>query len=160
MLLQKVAVNLSCVNPSKSLHGVNQDAMQNEALQVAHLSWYGVYMKSSCSDTWPHNKNSQLVRDKCEKADLSANVSNVLSVTPVSTPDITYRNVYCASCNYHNVSEYVFWKPGLYCAKKIDNSLVDYDGYTQKGTDPHNTTLQNTEEYCSIAYFRQPTVTA
>ena len=115
----------------------------------AQKSWYGVYMRTTCSETWPHNENSQQVRDKCEKADLSVNVSNALSVTPVSTPDITYRNVYCALCNYHNVSEYVYWKPGIYC----DDGTVG--GEPLNG----NVTLQNTEKNCSIAYFNQPTVT-
>jgi hypothetical protein len=127
---------------------LNQEAGSNIIeVQEAQTSWYGVYMRTTCSETWPHNENSQQVRDRCEKADLSVNVSNVLSVTPVSTPDITYRNVYCALCNYQNISEYVYWKPGLDC------------GITSGETINGKVTLQSIEKNCRVAYSMHPTVT-
>ena len=125
--------------------GVDTRAQErHDQIRKAHSSRYGVYMRSSCSEKWPHNEKSQQIRDKCEKADESVSVSNVLSVTPVSTPDITYTNVYCAICNYH-VNEYVYWKAGLYC-----------DDGTNGGA--RTVTLRKAEN-CILAYFEQPTVT-
>ena len=184
-----LAVNLACINPSKLLEGVNNEIWYYPWVSKAHKSWYGVYMRSRCSETWPHNENSRRVRDKCEKANVSVSVSNVLSVTPVSTPDITYRNVYCAICNYHNASEYAFWKPGVYCAYRSYTAYYLVCTGSPSGTDSSynvdpasctvtenencsvcrvsmddprngNMTLQITEKYCSIAYFEWPNVTA
>ena len=105
-------------------------------------------MKRKCSDQWPDDENSRLVQDACEKANMSVNVSNVLSVTPVSTPDITYTNVYCAICNNHSVSEYVYWKPGLYCGNDSDSLNVN-----------GNVNWKKIGQICSIAFFEQPNVT-
>jgi hypothetical protein len=154
VLFQKYAVNLSCVNPSKSLGGGND--------------LYGVYMRSSCSEAWPHNEFSQQVRDKCERVNASTNVSTVLSVTPVSTPDITYRNFYCAICNYHNVSEYIFWMAELSYEDTdassdsfiaVDSSsamILDASDDLQSGS----ATPPDIERNQNIMYFKQPDVLA
>ena len=139
---------MECVNPSRLLKNVNKNALNYDDVILAHGSVYGVYMITSCSQTWTQDDNSNTVRKKCETPDLSAAVSNALSVTPVSTPDVTYSNVYCAICNHQNVSDLTYWKVGLYC----DDGVVGGDPFNG------NVTLDTTLQHCSISFFQQPTV--
>jgi hypothetical protein len=126
---------------------VNPQALQSYRINKFHF-FYGVYMKRKCSDQWPGDENSHLIQNACEMADMSASLSNILSVTPVSTPDVTYTNVFCAICNNHNVSEYVYWKPGLYCGN--DSDFLSGSG---------SVNWKKVEQLCSIAFFEQPNVT-
>ena len=82
---------MECINSSRLLKDVNQNALNYDDVILAHGSVYGVYMRRSCSETWLQDDNSDTARKECETPDLSAAVSNALFVTPVSTPDVTYR---------------------------------------------------------------------
>ncbi|XP_062511200.1 uncharacterized protein LOC134187099 [Corticium candelabrum] len=149
---QNDSQTLMCVNPVNLLKNVSERVKVIERIRQAYESEDGVYMKTSCSSTWYDDEWRVKIRERCENVNASLHVSNGLQLTPVSTSDITYRNVYCAICNHQNASEYTFWKTGLYC----DDRIVNYLDNTFNG----NVTIERIEQSCSIAYFQQPNVTS
>ncbi len=109
---------------------------------------YGVYMRSTCSRKWNSDDASEAIKRKCENVNTSLHVSNAASVTPVSTRDITYRNVYCAVCNHENASDYVHWQAQLYCDVGDQDIKIFKD----------NITMNKVEQYCSIDKFSSPKI--
>ncbi|XP_062510769.1 adhesion G-protein coupled receptor G7-like [Corticium candelabrum] len=109
---------------------------------------YGFYMRSTCSRKWNSDDASKAIRRKCENVNASLHVSNAASVTPVSTRDITYRNVYCAVCNHENASDYVHWQAQLYCDVGDQDIKIFKDSIT----------MHKVEQYCSIDKFSPPKI--
>ncbi|KAG0410761.1 hypothetical protein HPB47_012110 [Ixodes persulcatus] len=64
-----------------------------------------VQLVSGCSDTWPSDDE---VRSKCERVD--ASMSTIYFGIPVTSNSsrVTYRNGFCALCNY-DVGSVTFW---------------------------------------------------
>ena len=144
--IQDEVFNLTCVNPSSSLKMPTTDS--DPTFHMLEDSPYGFYMRSTCSRKWKSDDASEAIRQKCEYVNTSLHVSNAASITPVSTRDVTYRNVYCAVCNHENASDYVHWQVQLYCDVGDQDIKIFKD----------NITMHKVEQYCSIDKFSPPKI--
>lgn len=66
-----------------------------------------LYMVNGCNPSWPYDE----ARDGCEQANLYNETFYVLPVT--SLRNVTYRNAFCALCNYDLDNTTVFWNVTL-----------------------------------------------
>ena len=57
----------------------------------------GIWMVSRCPDDWPHDE----IRSKCENLTNSLRtISDLRCYIPAVSGDLTFRNYFCAKCNY------------------------------------------------------------
>ncbi|XP_045197996.2 uncharacterized protein LOC123552408 [Mercenaria mercenaria] len=75
----------------------------------------GVYMVTTCFDNWEND----IIRSLCEGPD-----DDLLLKTPVTDTGeyrITYKNMYCAQCNF--VYDFVYWKTDVQCKDDTNSAL-------------------------------------
>jgi hypothetical protein len=83
---------------------------------------YGVYMVVKCSNLW----TDELIKSKCE----NMTDSDLLSRIPVydySLNIVTYRNMYCAFCNWLPFNRLRFWKFDILCNYADTYNVSKYD---------------------------------
>lgn len=109
-----------CVDAPGNL---NQNAVEKRSgitcLQIEPFK--GVYAIEKCSDSW---NGSDVVRAKCEdEEDL---IDPLMSTPAIDTrTNVTYRNHYCAECNYGSLDRLSSWNTDLTCSslEQIDTNF-------------------------------------
>lgn len=92
-----------------SEHGKNASEVEADFLGAwfcVSLGNTSYWMKTKCSNSWPHDE----VKSLCINPPSRLNSSTYLHFFPVSgaNDNITYRNRHCARCNYQN--NFKFWE--------------------------------------------------
>ena len=86
--------NIECVSTYGSRAGLK------------NLAGIGFYLITSCSKSF----RDDTVRSKCLFPQSGNKVGNPIFRLPVEINGMPYKNVYCALCNFENVSEEQFWR--------------------------------------------------
>lgn len=97
---------------------------------------YGIYVVTSCSGSWTNDE----IRSLCTAVD-----DDILVKTPVtdrSNYRITFRNMYCAQCNY--IYDFEYWKTEIKCKR---NASSNFDGCKWMFTVPTLAPLRNCKKY-------------
>ena len=109
-----------------------------------------VWMKTNCSKTWTEPVNAA----RCLNAPQTLNSSTFTAFLPVLGADNhTYRNQFCAVCNYQN--EFEFWgldvdvyPPGIGNVIELFDYLVDYYRGKKKGINDIVIQKDKSPRYC------------
>lgn len=137
-LLSQVSQTFTCVNPTISY--VTDKRWPPKPVNTLR----GWFMVSTCHPQWGSNSDSQAVRSACEYITIDASINSTMSLMPVTTGGVSFRNVFCAFCNFQsNVSTYMYWSPQLRC---------DY-GRDVNGTEELK---QTAADYCKLEDFNRP----
>ena len=93
---------------------------QDSYVCVPFDNFRGYFMISQC----PEEETSAKLREQCEKETFE---SDPLANMPVTDPKtrITYRNIYCATCN-SDLKDKTFWNPKLSCPNLKQNLTQSY----------------------------------
>ena len=97
---------------------------------LGNVHGYGIYIITSCSDNW---KNDD-IRSLCEN--LGHDIFLITPVTDKSKNEVTYRNMYCAQCNF--VYDFEYWKTNIGCS----NNKTDISNCTIKHEIPKNISIR------------------
>ncbi|KAH3775092.1 hypothetical protein DPMN_176489 [Dreissena polymorpha] len=114
-----------CGTLNDCCHGYNREQnieLQPQQFVCTHvtLDTYkeSILMVGQCDSKWIHTELKEL----CE-SHLFFDNNNALHVTPVTDKfNITYRNVYCARCNY--VSDYTYWQSEHTCISSSHSNIT------------------------------------
>lgn len=98
----------SCVRTFPDMYDLHLDC------RASKNGVYGVYMVTKCSDNW----TDDFIKSKCEEQA----ESDLLSRIPVYDNEhekLTFKNLYCAFCNWLKLQRIRFWKFDLMCDNEI-----------------------------------------
>ena len=150
-----------CVNPSSELKDVQVEVVPHDYdydeddwrdITSNRASKKGWWMLKTCAPDWdPNESKSNLrtaIRQECENVTTrSSSFDDILLTMPVSTKNVTYSNVFCAVCNFVQLTtDHVFyWPTRRACYKVNEKQRMSSDG-----------TAINVTENCLVGYFLPP----
>ena len=121
----------------------------------------GWWMLKTCARDWDHDKrNSDLraiIRQNCENSTTrSSSFDDILHAMPVSTKNVTYSNVFCAVCNFVQltIDRLFYWSTSLACNYNLDEK--PFTDVNKRQEMSSNVTASNVTENCVVGYFIPP----